>query len=101
MSHLSVSRFVELENEFLRKKEDRLDMVLSLLRGGGGGGVEEFQTVAGLRRVPSSSKYRRMARQAECKLPHHSSIPSGRDTGSQASDQREHLREESRMISEL
>ena len=66
MRYLSVSRFVEIENSFLKSKEDRIGLIVDLLKkehdySGAG------QTVAGMRRLPSSSKYRRMAKQADCK----------------------------------
>ena len=66
MRYLSVSRFVEIENSFLKSNEDRIGLIVDLFKkehdySGAG------QTVAGMRRLPSSSKYRRMAKQADCK----------------------------------
>ena len=67
MRYLSLSKFVEIENEFLGEKEDRIKAILELLKkekkikGG-----SQKHTVAALRRLPSSSKYRRQARQADC-----------------------------------
>lgn len=69
MQYLSLSRFVRLEDEFLRGKEDRLEMILNLLkkREDVSEVAAHFQSVVAMRRQPSSSKYRRMAHQADCK----------------------------------
>ena len=60
MRIMRLSRFVEIENEFLKSKEASIELVVELLKKLQSSPPErEVYTVAGLRSLPSSSRVKR------------------------------------------